>query len=48
MFFAKPGLSEFHESSAEKKHFFRARKIVVFAKPGLSEFHKSSVEKTVC
>ena len=23
-FFAKPGSSEFHESSAEKKQFFRA------------------------
>ena len=44
LFFAKPGLSEFHESSVEK-HVFRAWKIVFFAKPGLTEFHKVSVQK---
>ena len=43
LFFAKLGLSKFHESSAGKNIDHRA---CFFAKPGLSEFHKISVQKT--
>ena len=43
LFFAKPGLSEFHESSAEKK--IEPEKLFVFAKQGFSDFHKVSVQK---
>ena len=46
VFFAKPGLSEFHESSAEKNNSLEPEKFVLFAKPGLSEFHKRSVANT--
>ena len=42
MFFAKPGLSEFHESSVGKNHFLEPD---FFATPGLSEFHESSAGK---
>ena len=43
LFFAKLGLSEFHESSAGKKK----HRACFFAKPGLSEFHKISVQKNI-
>ena len=44
LFLAKPGLSEFHKSSAEKNTFLE--RDFFLAKPGLSEIHKSSAEKT--
>jgi len=46
LFFAKPGLSEFHESSAKKNNFLEPEKMFFFATPGLSEFHKVSVQQT--
>ena len=42
MFSAKLGLSEFHESSAEK---IQLENMFFLARPGLSEFHKISVQK---
>ena len=44
-FFARPGLSEFHKSSAGKSNFLEPEKLLFFAKPGLSELHKRSAEK---
>ena len=41
--FSKLGLSEFHNSSAEKNMYLDPD--VFFAKPGLPEFHKSTAEK---
>jgi len=44
--FSKLGLSEFHNSSAEKN--IDLDPDVFFAKPGLHEFHKSTAEKKTC
>ena len=41
MFSAKLGLSEFHESSAEK---YSLKTCFFLARPGLSEFHKIRVQ----
>ena len=44
-FFGKPGLSEFHESSAEKSNFLEPDKLCACKARLLTEFHTVSAQK---